>query len=166
MGENLSSEATTSGTVGAALEGASQSVPSIAVSVHTGKEFRLDDANNTIDFSLSKIITNKLAKFILKEGMPKGTDLFNVNVPASSSKHRIRLTRLARRMYTTKVKKRLDPRGRSYFWIDGDPIYQANEGTDVHAVRIENSISITPMQLDLTREKSMKNLMNLERLLD
>jgi 5'-nucleotidase len=165
IGENMSSEATTSGTVGAALEGASQGVPSIAVSMHTGREFRLDEPGKKLDFSLCKVVAKKLAEHVLNVGMPKGVDLLNVNVPEDMSKPRIRITRLARRMYTTRVQERLDPRGRRYFWIDGDAIYEAEEGTDVHAVRIQNCVSITPMKLDLTSMESFKDVIELEKLL-
>jgi 5'-nucleotidase len=165
IGENMSSEATTSGTVGAALEGASQGAPSIAVSMHTGREFRFDESGKKLDFSLCKVITRKLADHVLKVGMPKGVDLLNVNVPEDMRKSMVRITRLARRMYTTRVQERLDPRGRSYFWIDGDAIYEAKKGTDVHAVRIENCVSITPMKLDLTSMESFKEVMELEKLL-
>ena len=48
-----------------------------------------------------------------------------------------------------RVEKRLDPRGRPYFWINGPLLEDAEEGTDVHAVR-KGNISITPITLDCT----------------
>lgn len=166
IGENMSSEATTSGTVGAALEGASQGVPAFAVSMHTGREFRLDEPGRNLDFSLCKAVTRRLAAHVLESGMPKGVDLLNVNVPEGVGRKRVKITRLAKRMYTTRVQERRDPRGRSYYWIDGDAIYEAEEGTDVHAVRIENCVSITPMKLDLTSFESANRIEELENLLD
>jgi 5'-nucleotidase len=162
MGENMSSEATTSGTVGAALEGASQGVPAVAISLHTGKEFSFDEGEG-LDFTQAEKVLRTLARHVLGNGLPKGVDLLNVNVPYGVKKPRIRITRLARRMYTTRVQERSDPRGRIYYWIDGDAIYDAEEGTDVHAVRVEECVSITPLKLDLT---SMESLKDMERFRD
>ena len=47
------------------------------------------------------------------------------------------------------VEKRFDPRGRPYFWINGPLIEDAEEGTDVHAIR-KGNVSITPITLDCT----------------
>lgn len=158
IGENMSSEATTSGTVGAAIEGASQGVPSIAISMHTQKE-------SEIDFSLGNKVLRKLAEHTLKKGLPEGVDLLNVNV-SEKSKEEIKITKLAKRMYTTRVQERFDPRGRRYFWIDGDAIYNTEECTDVHAVRIENCVSITPLKLDFTSHEAIKEAKKLEKLLN
>ncbi len=164
MGENMSSEATTSGTVGAALEGASQGVPAVAISLHTGKEFSFDEGEG-LDFSTAEKVLRRLARHVLDKGLPEGVDLLNVNVPYGAEKPSIRITRLARRMYTTRVQERHDPRGRTYYWIDGDAIYDAEEGTDVHAVRVEECVSITPLKLDLTSMESLKNMKTFKDLL-
>jgi 5'-nucleotidase len=47
------------------------------------------------------------------------------------------------------VERRLDPRGRPYYWINGPLIEDAEEGTDVHAIR-KGNISVTPITLDCT----------------
>ena len=166
MGENMSSEATTSGTVGAALEGASQGVPAVAISLHTGKEFSLDEGEG-LDFSLAGKVLRRLARRVLDRGLPGGVDLLNVNVPygVGETEARVRITRLARRMYTTRVQERSDPRGRTYYWIDGDAIYDAEKGTDVHAVRVEKRVSITPLKLDLTSMESLKGMEEYEDVL-
>lgn len=161
MGENMSSEATTSGTVGAALEGASQDVPSIAISLHTGKNFSFDDGDK-LDFSLAEKMLKSLGRHVLEKGLPRGVDLLNVNVPYGVREPRVKITRLARRMYTTRVQERSDPRGRTYYWIDGDAIFDAEEGTDVHAVRVEGCISITPLKLDLTSLESLPEMRRFE----
>ena len=156
IGENLSTEATTSGTVGAAMEGANQGVPSIAISLHSGR-VKSFNANSKMNFATAKKILRILAEHILTKGMPKGIEILNVNIPEKPTT-KIRITRLAKRMYTTKLEKRLDPRGREYFWIDGDEIHDAEEGTDVHAVRVENAISITPLKLDFTCYEGIEEL--------
>ncbi|MEE8403236.1 MAG: 5'/3'-nucleotidase SurE [Candidatus Hydrothermarchaeaceae archaeon] len=150
VGENMSSEATTSGTVGAALEGASQGIPSIAVSIHSTEAIKFVSMEYDIDFSAAKKVVKKLAKHVLKNGLAEGVDLLNVNIPAKVEKMEVEITRLARRMYTTSVEERRDPRGRKYYWIAGEPINDAEVGTDVHTVRVDKRISITPLKLDFT----------------
>ena len=74
--------------------------------------------------------------------------MINVNIP-SQVKGGYEVTRLAHKLFHTGVEKRLDPRGRPYFWING-PLYEdAEEGTDVHSVR-KGNVSVTPITLDCT----------------
>jgi len=47
-------------------------------------------------------------------------------------------------MYNVHIKKRLDPRGRPYYWIDGDPAGTDLPGTDVHTLKAENTATLTP----------------------
>ncbi len=155
IGENLSFEATTSGTIGAALEAANHSLPAIAISLHSNEKAKFEQIQPDQDFKLAELTVRQISEYILENGLPEGVDVLNVNVPERADKAKIKITRLAKRMYTTKVQKRRDPRGRLYFWIDGDAIFDAPEGTDVHAVRVENCISITPLSLDLTSHASI-----------
>jgi 5'-nucleotidase len=60
------------------------------------------------------------------------------------------VTRQGLRVYHNALDKRIDPRGRPYYWIGGEvPTGVFEEGTDVGAVD-EGFVSITPLQLDLT----------------
>ncbi len=164
VGENMSSEVTTSGTVGAALEGASQGVPSIAISIHSTEAIKFVSMEYDVDFSASAKVLKKLAKYVLKNGLPEGIDLLNVNIPTEVKSTDIEITRLARRMYTTRVEERRDPRGRIYYWIAGEPINDAEIGTDVHTVRVEKRISITPLKLDFTNSENLDALEALKKL--
>ena len=164
IGENMSSEATTSGTVGAALEGASQGIPSIAISMHSMEAIRFVSMEYDIDFSIAQKVLKKLAKFVLENGLPKGVDLLNVNIPTKAKNMDMEITRLARRMYTTSVEERRDPRGRMYYWIAGEPINDAEVGTDVHTVRVDKRISITPLKLDFTSSENLDSLDALKEL--
>jgi 5'-nucleotidase len=58
------------------------------------------------------------------------------------------------------VERRLDPRGRPYFWINGPLVDDADEGTDVHAVR-KGNVSITPITLDCTAPQANAELATL-----
>ncbi len=158
LGENMSSEITTSGTVCAAIEGANHDVPSIAISLHLDEKFKFGEGFE-VDFALSKKALKSIARKILLDGLPKGVDLLNVNVPDSDLENcEIKTTKLARRMYTANVKRMNEPAGSSSYLIDGNPIFDAELGTDVYAVRVQNSISVTPLSLDFTAHKNIKDL--------
>jgi 5'-nucleotidase len=158
LGENMSSEITTSGTVCAAIEGANHDVPSVAISLHLDEEFKFG-IGGEVDFSLSKKALHAVSKKILLDGLPNGVDLLNINVPESTGKApSIRTTKLAHRMYSAKVKRMNGAAGGSSFLIDGDAIFDADPGTDVHAVRVLNAISVTPLSLDFTAHDGIKDL--------
>ncbi len=153
IGENLSTEAaTTSGTIGAALEAAGQGVPAIAVSIRVDDEGdKFADTNYKRDYGVAIGVVRKLARCVLDGKLPKGVDVLNVNIPSNASPDTgVRITRLARKMYHTRVHRRSDPRGRPYYWIDGTLVEDADEGTDLHAVMKKNQISITPLTMDMT----------------
>jgi len=70
----------------------------------------------------------------------------------------VQITRLGKRVYQDELVHRADPRGRSYYWIGGDPPEGIPEkGTDIGALS-EGQISITPVTLDLTDKEGMDTL--------
>jgi 5'-nucleotidase len=151
IGENLSYESImTSGTVGAALEASNQRTKAIAFSLQVedqGDKFD-DPRTHGQSFDNPKKVVRDLAERVLRHGFCKNADVINVNIP-SMIKGGYEVTRLARKLFTTGVEQRLDPRGRPYYWINGPLIEDAEEGTDVHAIR-KGNISVTPITLDCT----------------
>ncbi|WP_457612423.1 5'/3'-nucleotidase SurE [Methanocaldococcus sp.] len=154
IGENLGTEIMTSGTLGAAFEAAHHGAKAIASSLQiTSDHLKFRELDIPIDFSVPAEITVRIAEKYLKHDFP--CDVINLNIPEKATlKTPIEITRLARKMYTTHVEERLDPRGRSYYWIDGYPIYDEKEDTDVYVLRKKGHISLTPLTLDTT----IKNL--------
>ncbi|HEY3272843.1 MAG TPA: 5'/3'-nucleotidase SurE [Methanocella sp.] len=153
IGENLSAEAvTTSGTIGAALEAANQGVPSIAVSMSVEDEGdKFVDTGRLRDYAAARHVIRRLARCVLEGAMPPGADVLNVNIPGDATNDTpVVSTTLARRMYDTRVHRRQDPRGRSYYWIDGTVVEDAAEGTDLHVMLKKGHISVTPLTLDMT----------------
>ncbi len=100
----------------------------------------------------------KITKIVLKKGMPKDVDVLNVNVP-SKANGEIEITRLARKMYKTRIEKRYDPRGRKYYWISGIERKEAEKGTDIYALR-RGKVSITPLSIDLTAKVDFSIMKN------
>ena len=159
IGENLSFESImTSGTVGAALEGANQGVPGIAISLQVedqGDKFG-DPRQRAQSFAAAADATRDCCRRVFERGFPAGADVLNVNVPARP-RGGYECTRLATKLFATGVDRRLDPRGRPYYWIDGPLIEDAEPGTDVHAIR-EGRISVTPLTLDCTATAAASDL--------
>jgi 5'-nucleotidase len=155
IGENLSYESImTSGTVGAALEASNQGTPAIAFSLQVEDQGdKFDDPRfYSRSFEDAKEIVRDVCRRVLSSGFPDGVAVINVNIPSRVSGG-YEITRLASKLFLTGVEKRLDPRGRPYFWINGPLLEDAEEGTDAHAVK-KGNISITPITLDCTEYAS------------
>jgi 5'-nucleotidase len=149
-GGNLGDDITYSGTVSAAIEGRLLGVPSFAISLVTRNNYRFDIASK---------IAAEIAKEILTKGLPEDT-LLNVNVPNVDEREikGIKITRQGKRIYSDAVVEKTDPRGRKYYWIAGEEIgFEKRKGTDILAVN-NNYISITPLHLDLTNYRSLRQL--------
>jgi 5'-nucleotidase len=144
-GANLGGDLTYSGTVSAAMEGAIHKIPSFAVSI-ASREAK--------DFSFASKFSRELAKIVAKNKLPPFSFL-NINIPAVKEEEikGIEITYQSDRCYIGTVEERKDPRGKYYYWIGGTfPKNKAKKGTDVYAI-INNKISITPIQLNLTNYK-------------
>ncbi|MCE1245095.1 MAG: 5'/3'-nucleotidase SurE [Firmicutes bacterium] len=142
-GSNLGDDVTYSGTVSAALEGAIQGIPSMAVSLAS-----YDDP----DYTAAASFAAKMAKTLLEKGLPEGVFL-NVNVPAVDPDkiQGVEFTKQGRSIYKQQIIKRVDPRERDYFWVTGAlPAGEPIEGTDFNAIA-GNRISITPLHLSFTK---------------
>lgn len=137
-GPNLGFDVHYSGTVGGAVEGTLQGIPSIAVSL----------LERHGDYTQAARFSRALAEGVLARGLPWGVTL-NVNVPPGEPR-RARLCALGRRRYSHSVHRREDPRGGVYYWIGGAPTdeHEAPD-SDCEAVR-QGLIAVTPLHLDLT----------------
>ena len=147
-GANLAADVHYSGTVAAAMEGCVFGLPSFAVSL-VGRGGR--------DYTHAAAFAASLAREIATRGLPRGT-LLNVNVPPGVPEG-AQITCIGKRSYSAAVVEKLDPRGRAYYWIGGDE--QAHErvaGSDCDAVFDRRQISVTPLQLDLTRHDLVEEL--------
>ena len=151
-GPNLGSDILYSGTVSCAMEGAMLGVPSIAVSL-ASMQTEYEDFKFTARFVVS--LLNKLKDFQFPPKM-----LLNVNVPALDDDDilGVAITELGRKMFTDNYEKRIDPRGKVYYWLAGELIeYDENDGTDINALRM-NKISITPITFEMTHKSIMAYL--------
>jgi 5'-nucleotidase len=138
-GANLGEDVFYSGTVGGAREGTFFGVPSFAISLAS---------QSGGDFSYAAASAARIAALILEKGLPERT-LLNVNVPAGTPKGAI-VTVQGRREHEGTILEGLDPRRRTYYWIEeGRDQWVSDDLSDIHAIR-EGFISITPLQSDTT----------------
>ena len=154
LGANLGDDITYSGTVSAAVEATLLGIPAFAVSA-------VESARQDLD--VAAVFAGRLAQLVLKQGLPRDT-LLNVNVPAGEVKG-MAVTRQGKRSYSELIVEKIDPRGKTYYWIGGgEPTWELLGGTDYEAV-MEGKISITPLHLDLTNYGAIEGLKKWEALL-
>ncbi len=145
-------ELTTSGTLGAAIEAASFGIPSIAISQEVARDdIKFENGEVEIDFDFAGKMLKKLTKIVLKKGLPEGIDLLNVNIPAHPVNEEFEVVKLGKRMYSPVIDKRLDPRGKPYYWINGDLYEGDGPGSDSYELRKEHKTTVTPLKIDLTK---------------
>ncbi len=146
-GANMGDDVLYSGTVAAAMEGRHLGLPAIAVSLNSYTPRHFATAARVIVHLLKNLDqTTFAAKTIL-----------NINVPDTpwSEIKGFKATRLGNRHQSEGVIIQDDPRGDPMYWV-GPPgeAQDAGEGTDFHAVD-NNYVSVTPLQIDLTRYDSL-----------
>ena len=149
---NIGHDVTYSGTVTAAMEAVIAGVPGIAFSLASQDK----PAATPADYGPAAHIAALIAQKAIVEGLPEGV-ILNVNIPYLNVETMggMLITRQGLRVYRDALDKRLDPRGRPYYWIGGEePTGVNEEGTDVGALA-SGYVSITPLQLDLTNYKAM-----------
>jgi 5'-nucleotidase len=147
-GPNMGDDTIYSGTVAAATEGFLLGIPSIAISL-------VAEGGNHFS-TAGRVAVELISRF--KKRTFEQPMLLNVNVPdVEYGKLRgFQVTRLGRRHKAEPVVKSTTPRGEAVYWIGAAGSAQdAGEGTDFHAVA-SNSVSITPLQVDLTRYAQME----------
>ncbi len=149
-GANMGDDVIYSGTVAAATEGRFLGFPAMAVSMssHTPEHY---ETGAQIALQLVERLKNK----------PLAPEsILNVNVPdlPLAEIKDMQITRLGHRHKAEPVVKELDPRGRPIYWVGpAGPEQDAGPGTDFFALR-NACVSITPLQVDLTRHGAIESL--------
>jgi 5'-nucleotidase len=146
-GANLGTDVLFSGTVSAAMEGAMQGIPSIAVSLGWGDNW---------DFIEAARWARPAIGIAMKLSMPFGR-MININVPQGKPKG-IRVANLGILDYGENYIERDDPRGRKYYWLAGDKS-PAHEGAESDIAWLEKGyLTVTPLKFDLTDHSMIENL--------
>ena len=156
-GSNASINVHYSGTMGIAIEGALNDIPSIGFSLCS----HAPDA----DFSLASKYAYNISKLIINSGLPTGTCL-NVNIPDTSNICGIKICHQAKGIWSEEFEKRIDPHNGTYYWLTG--FLKNNEhntiDTDEYALST-GYISVVPCKVDLTDYTCFDTLMSLEQVM-
>jgi 5'-nucleotidase len=149
-GANLGDDVLYSGTVAAAMEARFLGCPAIAISLASHDPVHFDTAIRVV--------------LELIESLPMLTPstelLLNVNVPDIPFEDigDFEVTRLGNRHKSEPVIKSEDPRGRPIYWVGPvGPEQDAGPGTDFYAIK-NNNVSITPLQVDLTKYSVIEDI--------
>jgi 5'-nucleotidase len=150
-GPNLGDDVLYSGTVAAALEGRFLGLPAVAIS--------LASHDDTAHFGTAARVACLIYQRIKADPLPADT-ILNVNVPDLPWQELagFEATRLGQRHRAEPLIRSEDPRGRPIYWIGPPGAEQdAGPGTDFHALR-RGSVSVTPIQVDLTRYDALDQI--------
>jgi 5'-nucleotidase len=151
-GSNASTSVFYSGTMGAALEGCINEIPSIG--------FSLLNINHDADFTASKFYIDRIVRKVLKNKLPEMVCL-NVNIPDGEVEKiaGIKICRQNKGFWREEFDKRTDPHGKNYFWLTGYFHNSEPNATDTDEWALsKNYVSIVPMLIDLTCHQSRKAL--------
>lgn len=159
-GENCGSGATSSGTVGAALEASSYGIPAMAISLEVAAVEQLT-FESKINFNGAKHFTALFAQKMLEKTMPADVDVLKVEVPDDANEDtQWKMTRLARRpYYKMYVKPRADlgkPEPISYE-VDRAAAGE-DPASDNHAILVDRVVAVTPLSLDFTSRVDLNSL--------
>lgn len=149
-GPNLGDDILYSGTVAAATEGRFLGFPAIAISIDAHQPAHLDTAAR-----VATMLVERLQKEPLDSSL-----ILNVNVPDLPYEELkgFAATRLGNRHKAEPVVMSRDPRGRVIYWVGPAGSEQdAGPGTDFYALRA-GYVSITPLQVDLTKHSALEGL--------
>jgi 5'-nucleotidase len=151
-GENVATGITISGTVGAALEGASLGIPSMAVSLEADPKYHLSYSEE-VSFLVAADFTLRIARLLLEKKLPADVDVLKVDVPSDATVDTPwQLTRVSRQRYyepITPVRESWSERTMLNYREAAEFEHEA-EDTDVYVLRKKRMVSVSPLSLDLT----------------
>jgi 5'-nucleotidase len=132
-----------SGTVAAATEGALFDVPSIAVSLEYDEHPKFDRAAE---------LSVQLIQQLTSHPEFRQHTLYNINIPTTALEQpaEVRVVPMAIARWPADFDRRIDPKGRRYYWAMGTPpTATADEDTDIVALD-EGCVTVTPLLIDRT----------------
>ncbi len=159
-GENVATGVSISGTVGAAMEAASQGIPALAASLETDRIHHLSYSTE-VDFSAAAWFTAFFARKLLEKQFPPEVQLLKVDVPCDATPRTPwQVTRLAQQRYFIPVapkRSSWEERG-PVDYKEAAELEHEREDSDVYVLRIKRMVSLTPLSLDFTSRVDFDSL--------
>ena len=150
-GENLGSNVTISGTIGAVIQGAAMGIPGLAVSLQT--DIKSHRKHSEADWAAAKHFASLFASKMLSRMLPDDVDIVNVNIPSSATaKTPWKITRLSRQPYfANKIKSpNLLSKIGEGICITAFDEASLDPASDIYAIIKDCVVSVTPLSLDST----------------
>lgn len=150
-GANVGINVLYSGTVAAAIEGAFFGITSVAVSLSQG---------TPPDYGATARRALVLIRRLMELGPQRGR-LWNVNFPDTSpgGPKGVKFLKMGIRRHAESVERRVDPRGRPYYWSGIDPMETQDYEPDSDVRELRNGFTtITPLHFDLTAGEHLASL--------
>ena len=149
MGANLGSDVFYSGTVAAAREGFLQGRHAFSFSMLENVRFE-SDAQKNLAYQRAAQLALQLVEQLIDVSTPRH---WNVNFPAkaliSNESVEVVCKPMGHRHYSPTAQKKIDPRGREYFWIGGPPLPLKQADNDIYWCE-QGKIVCTPLMIDCT----------------
>ena len=139
-----------SGTVAAAIEGAFFGITSVAVSLEWDEH---------ADYDRAAAIAIDVIAELLRRSPPAGS-LFNLNIPTSAltGRRELRVVPMSTARYGEAYERRVDPRGRSYYWATNDPPPPPSPNESDVTALAAGYVTLTPLDYDLTHRAAIDEL--------
>ncbi|QDT22253.1 5'/3'-nucleotidase SurE [Gimesia chilikensis] len=154
-GSNVGINVLYSGTVAGAIEGAFAGIPSIAVSAASSFS---NDVKPDYDRWAEQSIP--IIRQLMAQQETSADRLWNINFPETRPEWPcgVKWTSLGVKRHFDVMEKRIDPRGRPYFWSGLDPIinHQLEAGTDIKELS-EGYVTVTPLKYDITDHERLNS---------
>jgi 5'-nucleotidase len=150
-GLNLGINVLYSGTVAGATEGAVFGLTSVAVSLEYDEHAQFDRA--------AEMAVGLINQILAQEDSGKHT-LYNINIPTSAftRKTEVRVVPMATVGWPAEFDRRVDPKGRNYYWATGTPAVPiADEMTDLEAWQ-KGYVTLTPLRIDRTETRMLERM--------
>jgi 5'-nucleotidase len=153
-GSNSSTSIMYSGTLGAALEGCVNGIPSIG--------FSLISFDADADFSAAITYSRQIAAMVLQKGLPARVGL-NVNIPyVNEDKIKgIKICRQTMGYWQEEFERRTDPAGRDYYWLTGQFFNHEPNASDTDEWALKNNyVAVVPFRTDMTCYATLEIIKN------
>lgn len=150
-GLNLGINVLYSGTVAGATEGAVFGLPCFAVSLEYDEHAKFDEASQ---------MAVRLIEQILAERDSGEHLLYNINIPTVALERptEVRVVPMATVGWPAAFDRRVDPKGRRYYWAMGTPAVPVEgELTDLEAWQ-NGYITLTPLRIDRTERGMLERM--------
>lgn len=159
-GENLGEGVCVSGTVGAAMEGAAERIPAIAISLETDQEHHFN-ISEQVDFAVAGHFLSRFAARVLAQGLPPRTGVLKIDIPRNATRETDwRWTRLSQTRYFLPIKPdRVNLSDHGPMKYKTRIVHELLEpDSDVRAVLVDRVVSVTPVTYDLTAAVDLATL--------